>query len=239
MSLDRSKQQLELSNAIFEVIDVLLPVVPSPFKFPLEFYTLKEKCKQYYEARERLKKTIDLAFECEDPIALESHSMLGLLLRDLEEVDWSNISTTPLENDAFYEEKIAVIVSGCEELDMILPDLCAKHRDRIEQLAAKLLTKSRQPSSEEAPDSGADASAQTEDAWMTVQNAIKIVLSIAYYPHQDESRSGETVRKELARAVNSGRIVRDSASPPVRYLVTSVMEYANDKATELQRNDLE
>ena len=239
MSLDRSKQQLELSNAIFEVIDVLLPVVPSPFKFPLEFYTLKEKCKQYYEARERLKKTIDLAFECEDPIALESHSMLGLLLRDLEEVDRSNMSTTPLENDASYEEKIAVIVSGCEELDRILPDLCAKHRDRIEQLAAKLLTKSRQPSSEEAPDSGADAIAQKEGDWITVQNAIDIVLSMAYNPHQDESRSGETVRKELSRAVNSGRIVRDSVSPPVRYLVTSVMEYANDKATELQRNDHE
>ena len=239
MSLDRSKQLLELSNEIFRVIDVLLPVAPSPFKFALRSSTFQEKYNQGCEARDRLKKTIDLAFECEDPIALESHSMLGLLLRDLEEVDWSNMSTTPLENDASDEEKFALIVSGCEELDRILPDLCAKHRDRIEQLAAKLLTKSRQPSSEEAPDSGADAIAQKEGDWITVQNAINIVLSIAYYPHQDESRSGETVRKELARAVNSGRIVRDSVSPPVRYLVTSVMEYANDKATELQRNDHE
>lgn len=239
MSLDRSEQLIELSNEIFGVIDVLLPVAPSPFTFPLEFFTLKEKCKQHYEARERLKKTIDLASECEDPIALESHSMLGLLLRDLEEVDMSNISTTPLENDASDEEKFALVVSCCQELDRIFPDLCTKHRDRIEQLAARLLTKSRQSSSEEAPDFGADAIAQTEDAWVTVQDAIKIVLSIAYNPHQDESRNGETVRKELARAVVSGRIVRNSVSPPVEYLATSVIEYANYKATELLRNDHE
>lgn len=84
---------------------------------------------------------------------------------------------------------------------------------------------------------GADLSTQPQGSWMPVQVAVDIVLAIAYNPNQDDSRLRDTVRKELARAVNSGRIARHPDSSPVRYLVTSVINYANEKAVELRRID--
>lgn len=142
VSSDQPQQLLDLSVEIFGVTIFFFDTDVIPFIFALDFYSIEEKCAEFLEAMSRLHKAGDLALRCRDPIALEAHSMLFLLAKDLEVHEYDCLHNAKVELETSPDELEEIRASWCERVTSDVARARERHHDRLEVLAAKLFTKS-------------------------------------------------------------------------------------------------